>query len=128
MKQIRILALAIAVIFFAASCSKDKGEKPTGGGSIEGKWNMTHIKTIEPNNEVYNYDAEAGDYMKFNADGTMFTKVGDYEKTEDYQVVDNNHIKKGGFDADIQLSSNKLVLHVPPHDGQPEDLTYTLSK
>jgi hypothetical protein len=129
MKQIRILALAIAVIFFAASCSKDKGDKPESNASIIGTWNISHILTIEPNNDRYDYPGEAGDYMEFNNDGTMFTKVQEYEKSEDYQMKDATHLKKGGYDADLkELTNNKAALHIPPHDSQPEDITYFLTK
>ena len=129
MKQIRILALAVAVIFFAASCKKDKTDNPGGNTSIIGKWNITHIHTIEPTNDEADYDNPAGDYMEFKNDGTMFTKVGDFEKDEDLQLIDATHIKKGGYDADLkELTNSKAVLHVPPHDGQQEDLTYTLTK
>src|SRR6478672_11555389 len=117
MKQIRILTLAIAVIFFAASCSKDKGNKPVTDASIKGKWNLTHILTIEPTNDRYDYDGKPGEYMEFKDDGTMFTKVGDYENAEDYEIIDGTNMKKGGYDADIkELTNNKFVLHVAPHD------------
>ena len=129
MKQFKILALVMAVIFFAASCKKDKGDKPTGSTSIKGKWSITHILTIEPTNDEYNYDGKAGDYMEFKDDGTMFTKVGDYENAEDYEVINATHIKKGGFDAELkELTNNKCVLFVPHNDGQPENITYTLTK
>jgi hypothetical protein len=129
MKQFRILALTVAVIFFTASCKKDKVDNPGGDASIKGKWNITHIHTIEPTNEEADYDDPAGDYMEFKDDGTMFTKVGEYEKDEDYEIIDATHIKKGGYDANLkELTNNKAVLHVPPHDGQPEDETYTLTK
>jgi len=130
MKQFRVLALAAAVIFFAASCKKDKIDNPTGGdASIIGTWNISHILTIEPNNDRYDYPGEAGDYMEFNNDGTMFTKVQEYEKSEDYQMLDATHLKKGGNDADLKdLTNNKAALHIPPHNGQPEDITYFLTK
>lgn len=126
MKQTGILALAIAVILFAASCSKNKGDKPSG--SIEGVWKITHIHTVEPTNDVYDYDDPAGDYMEFSG-GSLFIKVGEYEKTESYEIIDAAHINRDGFVSDIQeLTDHKLVLHSAPHDGQPEDLTYTMSK
>ena len=129
MKQIRILALTVAVIFFAASCSKGKGDKPTGDASIKGKWNISHTLTIEPNNDEYNYDGKAGDYMEFKEDGSLFTKVGDYENAENYEIIDATHIKKGGYDAELkELTNNKCVLFVPHHDGQPENITYTITK
>ena len=129
MKQIRILVLALTVICFATSCKKDKVDNPSPNTSIIGKWNITHILSIEPTNDQYNYDDPAGDYMEFKDDGTMFTKVGEYEKDEDLQIIDATHLKKGGYDAELkELTNNKAVLHVPPHDGQPEDITYTLTK
>ena len=126
MKQISILILAIAIIFFAASCSKDKGDKPSG--SIEGVWNITHIHTIEPTNDIYDYDNPAGDYMEFSG-GSLFIKVGEYEKTESYEVVDASHIDRDGFVSDIkELTDHKLVIQSAAHDGQPEDITYTMTK
>ena len=67
--------------------------------------------------------------MEFKDDGTLFTKVGDYENAEDYEVIDASHIKIGGFDAELkELTNNTFVLYVPHHDGQPENITYTLTK
>jgi hypothetical protein len=129
MKQMRILALAIAVIFFAASCSKDKGDKPANNASIQGRWNVSNIVTVEPNNETASYTGQEGDFVEFKADGTMSSSVDGYEQTVDYEIVDATHVKVDGSVSEIkELSSHKLVVLDPAHEGQPENITYTLTK
>src|SRR4051812_27285324 len=129
MRQLRILALAIAVILFAASCSKDKGEKPVDNASIKGKWNVSTILTVEPDAEPYTYTGQANDFIDFKEDGTMSSSVDGYEQTVDYEIIDASHVKVDGSITEVkELNSHKLVILDPAHEGQPENITYTLTK
>src|SRR5690349_4270868 len=93
MKQLRILALAITVIFFAASCSKDKTDKPVDNTSILGRWNVSLIVTVEQNNETYTYTGKEGDFIEFKADGTATSSVDGGEASQNYKLVDAKHIE-----------------------------------
>jgi hypothetical protein len=129
MKHFKILALAIAVIFFAASCSKDKGDKPADGTSIQARWNVSKILTVEPDDETSTYTGKDGDFVEFKADGTMSSSVNGYEQTVDYEIIDATHVKVDGSISEIkELTSHKLVVLDPAHEGQPENITYTLIK
>ena len=129
MKHVRTLALAIGIIFFAASCSKDKTDKPVDTASIQGRWNITSIVTVEPNDETGTYMGQAGDFIEFKTDGTVTSSVDGSEVTQNYHLVDSKHID---FDGDVteikELSSNKMVIYDAPHEGQPEKMTFNLSK
>jgi hypothetical protein len=129
MKQIRILALAIAVILFAASCSKDKEDKPVNNASIQGRWSVNNIVTVEPNNETGTYTGKEGDFVEFKSDGTMSSSVDGYEQTVEYEIVDATHVNVDGSVSEIkELTSHKLVVLDPAHEGQSENITYTLTK
>ena len=129
MKQLRILALAIAVIFFAASCSKDKADKPVDNASIKGRWSVSNILTVEPDAEPYSYTGTASDFIEFKEDGTMSSSVDGYEQTVDYEIIDAKHVKVDGSITEVkELTSHKLVMLDPAHEGQPENITYTLTK
>jgi hypothetical protein len=129
MRQLRVLTLAIAVILFAASCSKDKDDKPAGNASIKGKWNVSTILTVEPNADPYTYNGKPDDFVNFQEDGTMSSSVDGYEQTVDYEIIDATHINIDGSVTEIkQLTDHKLVVFDPHHEGQPEDMTYTLTK
>ena len=129
MKQFRILALAITVIFFAASCSKDKPNNPVDNASIQGRWNISSIQTVEPNNETNTYTGKQGDFIEFKADGTATSSVDGTEVSQNYKLVDAKHIE---FDGDLteikELTSNKLVIYDAPEEGQPEKITYNFTK
>ncbi len=129
MKHFKFLAFAIAVIFFAASCSKDKGDKPSSNASIQARWSVSNIVTVEPNDETSTYTGKDGDFVEFKTDGTMSSSVDGYEQTVDYEIVDATHVNVDGSISEIkELTSHKLVVLDPAHDGQPENITYTLSK
>ena len=129
MRQFGILTLAIAVIFFAASCSKDKSEKPADNASIKGKWSVSTILTIEPDAEPYTYTGTTNDFVEFKEDGTMSSSVDGYEQTVDYEIIDAKHVKVDGSITEVkELTSHKLVILDPAHEGQPENITYTLTK
>src|SRR5881227_2996662 len=112
MKQFRILALAIAVIVIATSCSKDKPNNPVDNASIQGRWNISSIQTVEPNNETDTYTGKEGDFIEFKADGTAISSVDGNEVTQNYKLVDAKHIE---FDGDLteikELTNNKLVIY-----------------
>ena len=129
MKHFRFLALAIAVIFFAASCSKDKGDKPSNSASIQARWSVSKIVTVEPNDETATYTGKDGDFVEFKTDGTMSSSVDGYEQTVNYEIVDATHVNVDGSISEIkELTSHKLVVLDPAHEGQPENITYILSK
>jgi len=129
MKHVRMLVLAMAVIFFAASCSKDKGDKPADNASIKGRWNISSILTVEPDAEPYTYTGQSGDFVEFKEDGTMSSSVDGYEQTVDYEIIDATHVKVDGSVTEVkELTNSKLVMLDPAHEGQPEDITYTLTK
>lgn len=111
MKQLSIAVLAMAVIFFAASCSKDKTDKPADNASIQGRWKISSIVTVELNNETGTYTGQEGDFIEFEADGTVTLSVDGSEVSQNYTVVDSKHID---FDGDVteikELSFHKLVI------------------
>ncbi len=127
MKKTVISTLLFSALAFA-SCKKDT-DNPSGTASIQGKWNVTSILTVEPDTDPYLYEGAAGDYYDFRADGTAYASVDGYTDQTTYEMVDATHVKIDGNVNEIkELSASKLVLLNPPHTGQVETITYTLHK
>lgn len=131
MKQL-IFGLCAFITIVAASCTKDKTDKPDPvqeNVSIKGDWAVSSIVTKEDGFDPVTYQGKADDYYKFGDDGNVAVKVDEFETTVTYQMVDQTHVNIAGDVEEIkELSLHKMILHSPATADAPEDETITLTR
>ncbi|MFR4161732.1 MAG: ABC transporter substrate-binding protein [Paraclostridium sordellii] len=125
MKKIKILAIAMAVVFIIVGCSKD-GKKDENNGKYENTANDSkyiHLSMINPKtiNPINNTDQSVGYVMDLVYD-SLFTIDSNYNAVP--QLVESYFILDDGKSMEVKLKDAKW------HNGNPitsSDVAFTVN-
>lgn len=125
MKKIKILAIAMAVVFSIVGCSKD-GKKDENNGKYENTANDSkyiHLSMINPKtiNPINNIDQSVGYVMDLVYD-SLFTIDSNYNAVP--QLVESYSILSDGKSMEVKLKDAKW------HNGNPitsSDVAFTVN-
>lgn len=125
MKKIKILAIAMAVVFIIVGCSKD-GKKDENNGKYENTANDSkyiHLSMINPKtiNPINNTDQSVGYVMDLVYD-SLFTIDSNYNAVP--QLVESYSILSDGKSMEVKLKDAKW------HNGNPitsSDIDFTVN-
>jgi hypothetical protein len=103
MKRFTMAGVAVLLVFFALSCTKQRAGTSERTGNLADTWNIVVDSSYQgagASNHLVTYEGVAGDYFEFTDNGNVYTKEGPVFDTLTYTVLaDSVHIIISGFGA-----------------------------
>lgn len=131
MKNIRLAAIALAVVASVSSCDKDDNAKPSTLSKIQAKWGIQNILLdFDGTVDDSTYTGVSADYIDFRTDSKVYSQVNNEKDTSAYKLVNDSTLVIDTDTARIQqLSGSQFVITETNTElGEDAKITYNLKK